>query len=113
MSSKKASAATHSDDIYDIASDDDFAIADDAAPGREPKSLLPALKPSGSLVPYEPAGLPVPAGGLGTLDAFLRAAEKAPPHSAPCFSAETGRPTCRDIIPNNGDNFKWNIYIFL
>ena len=78
MSSKKASAATHSDDIYDIASDDDFAIADDAAPGREPKSLLPALKPSGSLVPYEPAGLPVPAGGLGTLDAFLRAAEKAP-----------------------------------
>ena len=82
MSSKKASAATHSDDIYDIASDDDFAIADDAAPGREPKSLLPALKPSGSLVPYEPAGLPVPAGGLGTLDAFLRAAEKAPMLSA-------------------------------
>jgi len=82
MSSKKASAATHSDDIYDIASDDDFAIADDAAPGREPKSLLPALKPSGCLVPYEPAGLPVPAGGLGTLDAFLRAAEKAPMLSA-------------------------------
>jgi len=42
-----------------------------------------------------------------------RAAEKAPPRSAPCFSAETGRPTCQDIIPNNGDNFKWNIYIFL
>ena len=82
MSSKNASAVIHSDDIDDIDNDDNVDIVDDAAPDRESKSLLPALKPASSLVPYEPAGLPVPAGGLGTLDAFLRAAERAPMLSA-------------------------------
>ena len=82
MSSKNAPAVIHSDDIDDIDNDDNVDIVDDAAPDRESKSLLPALKPASSLVPYEPAGLPVPAGGLGTLDAFLRAAERAPMLSA-------------------------------
>ncbi len=43
---------------------------------------LPEVRRTTGLVPYKPAGLPVPASGAGSLEAFLRAAERAPMLSA-------------------------------
>lgn len=43
---------------------------------------LPGMPAGTGLVPYQPAGLPVPVTGAGSLEAFMRAAEQAPMLSA-------------------------------
>ena len=58
--------------------EDDETDEDEDEDDAPRSTYLPTAPAQRGLVPYKPAGLPVPASGLGDLQSFLRAAEAAP-----------------------------------